>query len=135
LDGKTYRTPIKTLRGDYRKADGSTGNRLRFWAKSDFKPHPDDIFQERLYAIQWITKDTLNTGRRRGLPRRRTPTFSASSSGKIVAENLSRWQDEGWCRTWPLSLATNTTQPIRERGWTHWHHLFNAGRLLLKRLC
>jgi putative DNA methylase len=62
LDGKTYRTPIKTLRGDYRNADGSTGNRLRRWEKSDFKPRPDDIFQERLYAIQWITKDTLNKG-------------------------------------------------------------------------
>src|SRR5690606_29058185 len=54
LNGKTYRTPIKTLRGDYRKENGSTGNRLRLWEKSDFKPRPNDIFQERLYAIQWI---------------------------------------------------------------------------------
>ena len=63
LDGKTYRTPIKTLRGDYRLPDGTTGNRLRRWEKSEFKPRPDDIFQERLYAIQWITKATLNAGR------------------------------------------------------------------------
>jgi putative DNA methylase len=45
LDGKTYRTPIKTLRGDYRLPDGSTANRLRRWEKTDFKPRPDDIFQ------------------------------------------------------------------------------------------
>ncbi len=52
LDGKTYRTPIKTLCGDYRLPDGTTGNRLRRWEQSDFKPRPDDIFQERLYCIQ-----------------------------------------------------------------------------------
>jgi putative DNA methylase len=54
LDDKTWRNPIKTLRGDYRDADGNTRNRLRRWEKHDFKPRPDDIFQERLYAIQWI---------------------------------------------------------------------------------
>jgi putative DNA methylase len=75
LDGKTYRTSIKTLRGDYRLPDGTTGNRLRRWEKSDFKPCPDlptapgrsaqagDIFQERLYCIQWIKKETLNAAR------------------------------------------------------------------------
>ena len=59
LDGKTYRIPIKTLRGDYRDANGNTGNRLRRWEKQDFKPRPDDIFQERLYCIQWIISETL----------------------------------------------------------------------------
>jgi putative DNA methylase len=65
--------------------------------KSDFKPHPSDIFQERMYAIQWITKDTLNTGRQETY-------FAAPTQAdleheraveKIIAENLSRWQDEG----------------------------------------
>src|SRR5690606_37481879 len=56
LTGKTYHKPIKTFRGDYRKDDGNTGNRLRLWDKGDFKPRPNDIFQERLYAIQWITE-------------------------------------------------------------------------------
>lgn len=40
LDGKIYRTPIKTLRGDYRDADGNTQNKLRRWEKTDFKPRP-----------------------------------------------------------------------------------------------
>ena len=48
LDGKTYKTSIKTLRGDYRDAEGNTKNRLRQWGKLDFKPQPDDIFQERI---------------------------------------------------------------------------------------
>jgi putative DNA methylase len=48
---------IKTIRGDYRGADGVSRNRLRLWEKSDFTPRPDDVFQERLYCIQWTTKD------------------------------------------------------------------------------
>lgn len=45
---------IKTIRGDYRDAQGNARNRLRLWENSDFVPRPDDIFQERLYCIQWI---------------------------------------------------------------------------------
>jgi putative DNA methylase len=55
---------IKTIRGDYRDADGTNRNRLRLWEKSDFVPRADDIFRERLYCIQWITKASLGKGRR-----------------------------------------------------------------------
>jgi len=54
---------IKTIRGDYRHSEGVNRNRLRWWETSDFIPRPDDIFQERLYCIQWITKETLGKGR------------------------------------------------------------------------
>ena len=132
LDGKTYRTPIKTLRGDYRLPDGSTGNRLRRWEKSDFKPRPDDIFQERLYCIQWIRKETLNKARQ-------ATWFAAPTEAdlkreqrveKIVAENLSRWQEEGLVPDMAIEPGEETTRLLRERGWTHWHHLFNARQLL-----
>lgn len=133
LDGKTYRTPIKTLRGDYRNAYGSTGNRLRRWEKSDFKPRPDDIFQERLYAIHWITKATLNKSRQE-------TWFTAPTDADwererrvetLVAENLSRWQDEGLVPDMAIEPGDKTDELIRTRGWTHWHHLFNARQLLL----
>ena len=136
LDGKTYRTPIKTLRGDYRLADGSTGNRLRRWEKSEFRPRPDDIFQERLYAIQWITKATLNAGRQETY-------FAAPTDAdlkleqrveEIVAENLSRWQEEGLVPDLAIEPGDKTDEPIRTRGWTHWHHLYNARQLLLQAL-
>jgi putative DNA methylase len=54
---------LATVRGDYRDETGANRNRLRLWEKTDFMPHPDDIFQERLYCIQWITKDSFGTGR------------------------------------------------------------------------
>ncbi|WP_245820319.1 anti-phage-associated DUF1156 domain-containing protein [Marinobacter lutaoensis] len=133
LDGKVYRTPIKTLRGDYRLPDGTTGNRLRRWEKHDFKPRPDDIFRERLYAIQWIKKETLDKSRQE--------TFFASVTEadlererkveQIVADNLTRWQEEGLLPDMEIEPGYNTDQPIRERGWTYWHHLFNARQLLL----
>lgn len=136
LDGKTYRTPIKTLRGDYWLPDGSTGNRLRRWEKSDFKPRPDDIFQERLYCIQWIRKETLNEARQK-------TCFAAPTDAdrkreqrveEIVAKNLSRWQSEGLVPDMAIEPGDKTDEPIRTRGWTHWHHLFNARQLLLQAL-
>ncbi len=132
LDGKTYRTPIKTLRGDYRLPDGSTGNRLRRWEKHDFKPRPDDLFQERLYCIQWIKKETLDAARQE--------TFFAAPTEAdlererkveaIVAENLARWQQEGLVPDMPIEPGDKTDEPIRTRGWTHWHHFFNPRQLL-----
>lgn len=136
LDGKTYRTPIKTLRGDHRLADGSTANQLRHWEKSEFRPRPDDIFQERLYAIQWITKATLNAGRQETY-------FAAPTDADlererrvdaIVAENLDRWQKEGLVPDMAIEPGDETTRLFRERGWTHWHHLFSARQLLVASL-
>jgi len=137
LDGRTYRTPIKTLRGDYRLPDGSTANRLRRWEKTDFKPRPDDIFQERLYCIQWIRRG----GQAEGLPpAARQETFFAAPTGAdmererrveaIVAGNLARWQAEGLVPDMPIEPGEETTRLFRERGWTYWHHLFNARQLL-----
>jgi len=61
-DGVTvYRTKIGTLRGDYK--DGKDNqNRLRLWEKSDFVPRPEDIYQERLYCVQWMRKKPSGKG-------------------------------------------------------------------------
>ena len=133
LDGKTYQTPIKTLRGDYRDADGETGNRLRRWEKQDFKPRPDDVFQERPYAIQWISKAELGSARPK--------TFFASVTDAdlererkidaIVSDSLAGWHKQGLVPDMAIEPGSETTRLRRERGWTHWHHLFNARQLLL----
>ena len=122
---------IKVIRNDYRNAEGDTRNRLRAWEKLDFVPRPDDIFQERLYCIQWITKDSFKKGRQETY-------FSAITEDDltrerkveaIVRSNLARWQEDGLVPDMPIEPGENTTQPIRERGWTHWHHLFFARSL------
>ena len=62
---------IKTIRGDYRDADGINRNRLRLWEKSDFVPRPDDIFQERLYCDPVDHQGQLGQGPAGDLLRRR----------------------------------------------------------------
>ncbi|CDL29992.1 probable predicted DNA methylase containing a Zn-ribbon [Escherichia coli ISC7] len=55
-DGKTqYRVNIKTIRGDYKEGKENL-NKLRMWEKTDFAPRPDDIFQDRLFCVQWMKK-------------------------------------------------------------------------------
>jgi adenine-specific DNA methylase len=48
----------------------------------------------------------------------------------LVSENLSQWQMAGFVPDMPIEPGFNTTQPIRERGWTHWQHLFSPRGLL-----
>lgn len=123
---------IRTIRGDYRNADGVNCNRLRSWTKSDFKPRQGDIFQERLYCIQWIDAASLG--------QRRQETFFATVTADdlarerrveaIVAENLARWQEVGLVPDMAIEAGDKTDEPIRTRGWTYWHHLFGARDLV-----
>lgn len=137
LDGRTYRTPVKTLRGEYRGPDGATLNRMRRWEKRDFVPREDDIFQERLYAIQWITKNSIYKHRQityfRGVTE--ADLNRERKVEEIVAENLATWQHEGLAPSMEIESGYNTDQPIRERAWTYWHHLFSARQILLISLC
>lgn len=47
-----------------------------------------------------------------------------------VATNLQEWQEKGYVPDMIIEKGYNTDQPIREKGWTHWHHLFNHRQLL-----
>lgn len=132
VGGTEYRTKISTLRGDYRKDDGSNGNRLRLWEKQDFVPRPDDIFQERLYCVQWIRPKEKSKGDEYEF---RSVTDADLRREEIVEEYISKhltdWQTRGWLPDMRIEPGYNTDQPIRERGWTHWHHLFNPRQLLV----
>jgi putative DNA methylase len=123
---------IRTIRGD--RPGG--GNALRPWTVDDFMPRPDDIWQERLYCIQWITKESLEKGGR-------VETFFAGVTDEdltrerqveaLVRASLKDWQAKGWVPDMPIEPGHNTEQPMRERGWTHWHHLFGPRDILLLR--
>lgn len=136
LDGEEYRTPIKTIRGDYRLPDGTTGNKLRRWEKHDFMPRPDDIFQERLYCIQWITAETLGKSRQETFFASVTPADLERERKveQIVRENLAAWQEAGLVPDMPIEPGEKTDELIRTRGWTYWHHLFNARQLFVNAL-
>jgi adenine-specific DNA methylase len=112
LDGETYTSPIKTIRGDRKDAGGGTINSLRQWEKSDFVPRPDDVFQERLYCIQWIAKDSLHKGRPEVF-------FSAVSDEDLAREkkvesfvraNISAWQEAGLIPDMVIEAGDETTR-------------------------
>lgn len=127
-----YRTKITTLRGDYNRPEGSPGNRLRLWEKSDIAPRPEDIFQERLYAILWCRPK--KSGRGDEFEFRSVTDDDLIRERKVeefVAQHLAEWQEAGWIPDMRIEAGYNTDQPIRERGWTHWHHFFNPRQLLM----
>lgn len=48
----------------------------------------------------------------------------------LLRERWNDWQAKGYVPSRRIEPGYNTTQPIRERGWTHWHHLFTPRQLL-----
>jgi putative DNA methylase len=133
--GKEHRTNVSTLRGDESGVDRTTTNRLRQWEVQDFKPRPDDIFQERLYCVQWMKQ------KKKGKMfdyEFRSVTEDDLARERVVEdfleEHFAQWQENGWIPDMKIESGYNTDQPIRERGWTYWHHLFNPRQLLINGL-
>ena len=136
VNGIEYRTNISTLRGEYEKPDGETANRLRLWEKADFMPRPDDTYQERLYAIQWMR------------PKKGGKTFQYEYRAvgaddlkreriveEFIGSHITEWQNKGWLPDMPIEVGGPPRDQgldlIRARGWTHWHHVFNPRQLLV----
>ena len=126
---------IKEIRGDFKDEAGGVRNQLRFWDKSDIRPHPDDIWQERLYAILWMSGADIQKGKANPKSWFTAPTLEDLAREEEVAiyveQHLADWQAAGLVPDMEIEPGYNTSQPIRERAWTHWHHLFNPRHLLL----
>ncbi|MFZ4802650.1 MAG: DNA methylase, partial [Chlorobium sp.] len=133
VNGFEHRNKISSIRGDYNEiVNGKriNRNRLRQWDIADIVFRDDDIFNERLYAIQWIKGDGSN--RPKTEFRSVTPD-DLEREARVTAyvqEHLAEWQEKGWVPDMRIETGYNTDQPIRERGWTNWHHLFNPRQLL-----
>ena len=48
----------------------------------------------------------------------------------LLQEHLKPWQDLGYVPSRAIAPGYNTDQIVRERGWTHWHHVFTPRQLL-----
>ena len=136
VGGKAYKTKISTLRGDVRQTDGSVVNRVRRWRKNDVVPEPDDLFQERLYCIQWMR------------PIRGTRRFDYDFRGvteadlerervveRYVRTQLAEWKAAGWIPDMRIEVGGPPRYQgrdlVRSRGWAHWQNIFNPRQLLL----
>ncbi len=130
----TRSTPMQMIRGDKRCSNGSTYG-LRLWENQDLVPRPDDVFQERLYCIRWVETYEDEKGRQQTRRYYLAPDESDLAREQRVLELLKErfddWQAKGYIPSRAIEPGYNTDQPIRERGWTHWHHLFNPRQLLI----
>lgn len=121
--GKT--TPISILRKD-RTDGGATIYGLRQWEKSDFNFRENDIFSERLYAIRYETSE----GKRYYRAPNERDLANEARVKQLVSENINSWQNNGYIPSLSIESGAKTDEVMRNRGWTHWHHLFNARQLL-----
>jgi len=154
-----HRVAISRLRGDGEGPElpgGGRGNLLRAWTLADVtarEPKWDaaaqpvlagsalgawiggDIWLERLYCIQWMDGDEFAAGKRR------PKTFFAAPNSddidreekilNLVISKLDSWQEAGLVPDMPIEVGVETARLFRERGWTHWHHLFTPRHLLV----
>ena len=89
------------------------------------------MYQERLYCIQWMRPKKNGNGydyefravTEQDLKRERTVD-------DFVAMHLADWQEQGWIPDMRIEPGDKNDEPIRTRGWTHWHHLFSHRQLL-----
>ena len=107
---------------------------LRRWTNDDLVPRSGDVFQERLYCIRWV-KTAIGPNGKPKIARRYAPPEQADLAReakvqKLLRERFVDWQREGFIPSKAIISGYNTEQPIRERGWTHWHHLFTPRQLL-----
>ncbi|NQX00649.1 DUF1156 domain-containing protein [bacterium] len=110
-------------------------NGLRLWKNDDLVPRPDDVFQERLYCVRWIeTRIDKKSGNPRTTKHYRTVTEHDLAREQLtldlLCQRFANWQKKGFIPSMKIESGQKTDEPIRTRGWTFWHHLFNPRQLL-----
>ena len=116
---------VEALRG----ADG-----LRRWTNEDLVPRTGDVFQERLYCIRWV-KTVIQNGKPKEVRRYAAPDAADLAREikvlDLLRERFVEWQDEGFIPSKAIpDGGEKTEEPMRNRGWTYWHHLFTPRQLL-----
>lgn len=137
-DCHANKTPISLshLRGDQRKG-GGTEYGLRLWDNEDIVPREGDVIGERLYCIRWV--ETVQSGNkvqqiRHYLAPDADDLAREEKILQLIGERFADWQERGVIPNRQIEPGDKTDEPIRTRGWTHWHHLFNPRQLLVNGL-
>jgi putative DNA methylase len=132
------RTPIRVIRGDGRGTFGQSKSLLRGWGIDDVAPRDGDVFGERLYCIRWVDRWTDEKGKDRSHRYYRAPTSQDLAREQnvlaLLKNSFGDWQKRGYIPSRRIEPGNETTRLGRERGWTHWHHLFTPRQLLINGL-
>ena len=129
---------IAELRGDRRGPNG-TEYGLRAWENQDVAPRLGDVFQERLYCVRWAEPYWTTNAKGGEVLKYHRHYCSVTSDDlarekfvfELLKERFNEWQAAGIIPSLKIERGGDKTEePIRNRGWTHWHHLFNPRQLL-----
>ncbi|SMQ85916.1 Adenine-specific DNA methylase, contains a Zn-ribbon domain [Devosia lucknowensis] len=118
---------VSSIRGE---TSTSNTNSLRPWTKEDVAPRPQDIFRERLYAIQWQRPDG-------GIFFKEVTDEDVARESWIegyVAANLADWQQDGLVSDMAIETGKENEGPIRTNGWTYWHHMFTPRQIVYHKI-
>ena len=117
---------IADLRGD-RRVNGETTYGLRMWENADLEPRPNDVLQERLYCVRWAV-----SGEERVYSAPDAADLAREAKAlALVKHHFADWQEKGYLPSMKIPQGAETTRLFRERGWTHWHHLFTPRQLFM----
>lgn len=116
---------LASIRGDQGRGR-TVSNDLRRWTKEDVAPKPDDIYGERLCCIRWVE---AATHREYFAPPTKHDLEVEGRLTRQVQDNISDWQARGLVPDMAIEAGDETSRLPRERGWSHWHHLFNPRQL------
>lgn len=133
-----HRNKISSIRGDFSEVVAgkkSSRNRLRHWELADIEFRESDVYRERLFAIHWVRDDGSARPETEYRSVTKEDVAREAAAALIVASNLSDWQARGWIPDMRIETGDETERLYRERGWTHWHHLFNPRQLLILATC
>ena len=132
VEGVEHRTKISTLRGDYRKDDGTNGTAYACGKSMTSSPGTTTSFRSGSTACSGCAQRNRGKGHEyefRAVTDRTwqrehiVEAFIARASGRVAGRGLDP--------DMRIEPGDKTDEPIRTRGWTHWHHLFNPRQLLL----
>ncbi len=128
-------TPITAIRKDRKLENGTVQYGLRRWEVHEFLPRPDDVFQERLYCVRYEREYKDEKGNGKTERYYTTPTKEDLEREykvvRLLAERFAQWQEKGYIPRNRIEEGEKTLEPIRTRGWTYWHQLFNPRQLLM----
>ncbi|NJR46641.1 MAG: hypothetical protein HC775_13175 [Hyellaceae cyanobacterium CSU_1_1] len=109
---------------------------MRLWENDDFVPRPDDVFQERLYCVRWV--ETYTDEQDREKTRRHYCSVTEADLERerkvlsLLQQRFEDWQEKGFIPSKKIARGGDKTEePIRTRGWTYWHHLFNPRQIVI----
>ena len=141
IDGVTHRNSISSIRGEYQSNENTnelSGNKVRRWSKEEFDFRKDDIFSERLYAIQWIVDETVSRSDNFFLAVTDEDLKREEIVKSFIKNSIEEWQNAGFIPSMRIEPGAPPRYEgkslITTRGWTHWHHLFNPRQLLISGL-